>query len=149
VGEVEVRDGRQTVARGSFVTADGAPQLLAQVVPARGKLTIAGMETVRAKGQGGARVPARRFTGRERIGALFAFSGADVGAVLQVRWTRDGEVLPGSGVDLRTRSTSGEASAWLAAEGDGLPAGAYRVEVREADSGETLAALPFEVVPRP
>jgi hypothetical protein len=147
IGEIEVRNGRQTLARGSFVGAGQADAILAQVVPARGRLSVWGVKVVGGgAGSGGS---AARVGPLGRVRVEFAYSGAAPGTGLAVRWTREGSELPRCGTDLRARGEAGRGSAWLAASGQGLPVGTYRVEVREATSGETLAAASFEVVPQP
>ena len=148
VGEVELREGGRRVARGSFVTAANAHEVMRQEVPAQDGVRIVSATTARGVDvDGKAEGAAQSFKGDEKVWLVFEYEGAPEGQVLAVRWYCQDHELPAARTEVSTKGASGFGHAWLtAAAGRTLPPASYRVEVLSAGDGQaTIAAKEFAV----
>jgi len=148
VGEVEVHLEGRRVARGSFVAAEAASEVLAQAVPTAAQTTVTDVKCAHGVGpEGEALAESRTFVGDEKVWVLFKYANATRGTAFVVRWApAAGDVAP-----LETAVTaegeSGIGSAWLgAAKGKELPLGGYKASISYGTGGAPLAEATFEVV---
>lgn len=148
VGEVEVHVQGRRVARGSFVTAEAASEVLAQAVPSAAQTTVTDVKCAHGVGpKGEALAESRTFVGDEKVWLVFRYSNATKGTAFTVRWAPEA----GGAAPLETTVTaegeSGTGSAWIgAARGKKLPIGAYKASITYGTGGATLGEAAFEVV---
>ena len=142
--------GEEPLGEGSFVVAREAEKVLAQQAPPPGPVRIVSLGTFRALDpQGRPQAPAPQFAPGDRIWAVFTYLGGVKQGRLEVRWLAAGELIPQATAPVEMKGEAGSGYAWLQAPGEGLPEGAYTVEVHLAGNEQALATAGFSVTRTP
>lgn len=151
LGEVEVTQAGARVARGSFVAALEAVNILSQPAPPSVPTTVKSITTARGVDAAGRAVhPTNRFAGNQKIFVTFEYAGADPGAVFTVRWYCQDHELPPARTTVSVQGDTGIGHAWLAARApQRLPAASYKVTVAYGLEDKVLAQANFEVADGP
>lgn len=149
VGEFEARRGDLRIARGSFVTADEAVDILAQPEPPVVETAIRGIVTARRVGEDGdPEDTSEEFGGDARIWVVFEYEGADPGAVFAVRWYCEGQELTAARREIPIEAARGRGHGWISAgPGEELPPARYEATVSYGPEGVVLGRHSFSVVP--
>lgn len=147
VGEFEATHAGVRIARGSFVTAEEATDILAQPEPPARETAVRNLVTaLGVDDDGRAHAPAAEFDGDDRIWVVFEYQGADAGAAFVVRWYCEGHELPPARKEIVVPGERGRAHAWLGAgPGGQLPPAEYEVRVSYGAEGKVLGQGRFRV----
>ena len=147
VGEFEATHAGVRIARGSFVTAEEAVDILAQPTPPTQQTTVRSLVTARGVDEEGRpQDPGAEFDGKDKIWVVFEYRGADAGAAFVVRWYCEGTELPPARKEITVQGEAGTAHAWISAGPDReLPPAEYEVTVSYGPEGRVLGQAKFRV----
>lgn len=148
LGELEATCRGARVARGSFVTAEQAVEILSQAEPPARQTAVRSMVASRGvDGEGQPSGPTSVFNGQEKVWVVFEYEGADAGAAFVVRWYCDNHELAPARRTVNAPGERGFGHAWIAAgPGKRLPAAEYGATVSYGSEAQVLGQCKFRVV---